>query len=82
MLIPKMLLSNLFEFQYSVVSFLFVIRIDLWPIVGKELSPWLFACAVCILQVVESIVSVPFTCIYLTSAYQFYAYVIHGTGSS
>ena len=44
-----MLLLNLFEFQYSVVLFLLVIRIALWPIVGKELFPWLFTCAVFIL---------------------------------
>ena len=34
----------------SVFDLLFILfRIALWPLFGKELSPWLFTCAVCIL---------------------------------
>ena len=38
-----------YPLEIKILLLLLLFRIALWPIVGKELAPWLFACAVFIL---------------------------------
>ena len=40
---------RLFFFLYFSIKYRLLFRIVLWSSVGKELSPWLFTCAVFIL---------------------------------